>query len=636
MKMLEAIRKRTGSIIVKSLAGLLIISFGAWGVGDFLQQGISEEVALEVGDTEITPLQVENEIHRELNRFQRQSGTQLDRQQLKAFGFGDKIVQRLINVAALDLEVANMGLEVSKSTVAASIHSNPIFSGVTGKFDKARFKQIIQAEGFTEEKYIAEVHRELGRLQLLSSVGHATYPRLVAEEIFRIENEKRLAEVLLVEDIKQQSLEAPDDQVLLNYYNEHKELFTSPETRNISYVHLSVDQLADGILVTDEEIQKYFEDNEDEFFKPEKRFIRQFILNDKKAAKEVENRLANGSNFVEVAKEFADQEPEDLNLGMLSKNDLPISEVGEAAFSLSNPGIAKVVQSSLGFHFVEVTEIQVAEQKTIEQARKTIVPIIQHEKGIDSLFELSNKLEDILGSGATLEEAAIEVGTTLQTIPGVDRTGKNLDGNKKVSVSSIREFIEIAFSTDVGIESSLTEDGEDGYFILRVDNISKASLTPFPIIRKEVVDAYMIEARQKASEAMAKDLVERVMNGNSIKSVASIEGNKFELVGPLTRSGNGEIEENVVRKIFELKVKGAGIARVNDGYKVIQVTNTNIPDSKSNEETVTSILSKIQSSHQDDLVVQLIEGLRSKYGVLVNNNVIDLLFKPGGYRANRS
>ncbi|MBL94929.1 MAG: hypothetical protein CMF70_06460 [Magnetovibrio sp.] len=634
--MLEAIRKRTGSIIVKSLAGLLIISFGAWGVGDFLQQGISEEVALEVGDTEITPLQVENEIHRELNRFQRQSGTQLDRQQLKAFGFGDKIVQRLINVAALDLEVANMGLEVSKSTVAANIHSNPIFSGVTGKFDKARFNQILQAEGFTEEKYIAEVHRELGRLQLLSSVGQATYPRLVAEEIFRIENEKRLAEVLVVEDIKQQSLEAPDDQVLLNYYNEHKELFTSPETRNISYVRLSVDQLADGILVTDEEIQKYFEDNEDEFFKPEKRFIRQFILNHKKAANEVENRLANGSNFVEVAKEFADQEPEDLNLGMLSKNDLPISEVGEAAFSLSNPGIAKVVQSSLGFHFVEVTEIKLAEQKTIEQARKTIVPIIQHEKGIDSLFELSNKLEDILGSGATLEEAAVEVGTTLQTISGVDRTGNNLDGNKKVSVSSIREFIEIAFSTDVGIESSLTEDGEDGYFILRVDSISKASLTPFSIIRKEVVDAYMIEARQKASEAMAKDLVERVMNGNSIKSVASIEGKEFELVGPLTRSGNGEIEENVVRKIFELKVKGAGIARINGGYKVIQVTKMDIPDSKSNEETVTSILSKIQSSHQDDLVVQLIEGLRSKYGVLVNNNVIDLLFRPGGYRANRS
>ena len=61
--------------------------------------------------------------------------------------------------------------------------------------------------------------------------------------------------MLVVEDIKQQSLEAPDDQVLLNYYNEHKELFTSPETRNISYVHLSVDQLADGILVTYEEIQ---------------------------------------------------------------------------------------------------------------------------------------------------------------------------------------------------------------------------------------------------------------------------------------------------------------------------------------------------------------------------------------------
>ena len=107
--MLEAIRKRTGSIVVKGLAGLLIISFGAWGVGDFIQGGISEDVVAEVGNIEISPFQVETQITRELNKLQQQSGLRLDRQQLKAFGLSENIIQGLITKVALDLEVKKNG-----------------------------------------------------------------------------------------------------------------------------------------------------------------------------------------------------------------------------------------------------------------------------------------------------------------------------------------------------------------------------------------------------------------------------------------------------------------------------------------------------------------------------------------------
>ena len=51
--MLEAIRSRATSIVVKILFILLIISFGAWGIGDMIRSGTSVTKVAEVGPVEI-------------------------------------------------------------------------------------------------------------------------------------------------------------------------------------------------------------------------------------------------------------------------------------------------------------------------------------------------------------------------------------------------------------------------------------------------------------------------------------------------------------------------------------------------------------------------------------------------------
>ena len=53
--MLRQIRERTGSLVVKIILGLLIISFGAWGIGDMVTFQADDQPVAEVAGKEIEP-----------------------------------------------------------------------------------------------------------------------------------------------------------------------------------------------------------------------------------------------------------------------------------------------------------------------------------------------------------------------------------------------------------------------------------------------------------------------------------------------------------------------------------------------------------------------------------------------------
>ena len=59
--MLDAIRKRSGSIVVKVLLFLLILSFAAWGIGDYIGGGSSDRGVAIVGESKITSQYFYNE-----------------------------------------------------------------------------------------------------------------------------------------------------------------------------------------------------------------------------------------------------------------------------------------------------------------------------------------------------------------------------------------------------------------------------------------------------------------------------------------------------------------------------------------------------------------------------------------------
>src|SRR6185437_3983452 len=110
--MLQAIRTKAGGIVVKILFGLLILSFGFWGLytrSSYFQDNKSPETEIAtVGDKTIDVGQVQQALEPALERLRQQLGTSIDRDQVKQLGILDTLVNGLIDRALLDQEVARL------------------------------------------------------------------------------------------------------------------------------------------------------------------------------------------------------------------------------------------------------------------------------------------------------------------------------------------------------------------------------------------------------------------------------------------------------------------------------------------------------------------------------------------------
>src|SRR6202049_401656 len=98
--MMQWIRGRAGSIIVKVLFGLLIISFGFWGIytrSDYYQGNSPDTVVATVGAQSIRADELQQALPPALERLRAQFGTAVDPRQAKQLGILDTLLGQLID-----------------------------------------------------------------------------------------------------------------------------------------------------------------------------------------------------------------------------------------------------------------------------------------------------------------------------------------------------------------------------------------------------------------------------------------------------------------------------------------------------------------------------------------------------------
>lgn len=147
------------------------------------------------------------------------------------------------------------------------------------------------------------------------------------------------------------------------------------------------------VAVTDEEIGEYYSRHKEEYEGKEYVRIKQILLMAPKgndpAAKEkvradaeaIHVRLMNGESFDQLCAEYS-QGPEAASGGDVGFIERGIihSEVEDAAFSLPLNKISGVIESSVGFHIIQVIERRGAGHKAFESVREEIRDKIDREK----------------------------------------------------------------------------------------------------------------------------------------------------------------------------------------------------------------------------------------------------------------
>jgi peptidyl-prolyl cis-trans isomerase D len=203
-----------GKIIMAVVMGVLIISFGVWGIADIFR-GFGQSTLAKVGHIEISTEQFRQLYTDKLQQIGRQFGRPLTMEQARAFGIDRQVLQQTIAEATLDEEVRRLGLGQSEAETMRTIFSDPNFKGAGGKFDPARFQAMIRQFGFSEQRYMADQRRVSLRHQIAGTISAGVEPpKVMIDALSHYQNEQRSIEYVKLEAAQAGTIDPPSPETL--------------------------------------------------------------------------------------------------------------------------------------------------------------------------------------------------------------------------------------------------------------------------------------------------------------------------------------------------------------------------------------------------------------------------------------
>jgi peptidyl-prolyl cis-trans isomerase C len=156
--------------------------------------------------------------------------------------------------------------------------------------------------------------------------------------------------------------------------------------------------------VTDEEMQKFYKENEDKFENPERVKASHILVKvdsaakpeDRAAARQkteaVLKRLKAGEDFAAVAKQVSDcpSAQQGGDLGYFAKGQM-VQPFEQAAFSLEPGKLSGIVETQFGYHIIKVADHQKAGKISFEDAKARIRPYMKQQQ---ERFALRDTLQD--------------------------------------------------------------------------------------------------------------------------------------------------------------------------------------------------------------------------------------------------
>src|ERR1700744_3449509 len=323
--MLRGLRKASsnwpGKTIMALVMGVLIISFGIWGIADIFR-GFGQSSLAKIGHTEISIEQFRQLYTDRLQQISRQFGRPLTPDQARAFGLDRQVLQQTIAEAALDEEARQLGLGQSDEETKRTIFSDPNFRGTNGQFDPARFQAAIRQYGYSEARYVADQRKVSLRRQIAGTVSAGLEPpKVMIDALSHFQNEQRSVEYVKLDAAQARTIDPPSPETLAAYFDEHKIQFRAPEYRKIIFVPITPEEIGKWTAVSDEDAKKLYDARKDTIGTPEKREVSQIVLPNMDEATAARSRLASGTSFDDLAKERG-LKPSDVELGLVSKSEI--------------------------------------------------------------------------------------------------------------------------------------------------------------------------------------------------------------------------------------------------------------------------------------------------------------------------
>jgi len=611
-----------GKTVMAVVMGVLIVSFGIWGIADIFRNYGQGSLA-KVGSTEISAEQFRQVYTERLQAIGRQMRRPLTPEQARAFGFDRQVLQQTLAEASLDEEARRMGLGQSDAETLRTIYADPNFKGLDGKFDPNRFAATIRNFGFTEGRYIAEQRRVALRRQIATSVQAGLEPtKTQIEALTRFQNEQRSMDYVKLEAAQAGTIEAPSPEALAAYFEDHKVQFRAPEYRKISFVVVTPEEIGKWETVSDEDARKLYEQRRSQLGSPEKREVSQIVFPNMDEAQAARSKITSGTSFDDIAKE-RNLSTADVDLGMVAKSAILDSAVGDAAFKLNSGEVSEPVKGSFGIALIKVGKIEPSTTPSYESLAGEIKRQVALERARSKVSELHNKMEDERGGGASVAEAGQKLGLAPVTIEAVDRSGRAPNGQPVAGIPAGLDVVSQAFSSDVGADNDPIQFGS-GYAWFDVLSVTPSRERNLDEVRDQVEAKWREDQISTKLKAKATELVQKLEAGGKLADEATSLGVKLETAANFRRDGTlPGVPTAAITAAFRTAKDGVGQTPAAGGseWVIFRVTDITVPpvDMASNE--AKQLKETLQRAMNDEQLAQYVTKIESNIGVTINQAV---------------
>lgn len=600
--------------------GVLIVSFGIWGIADIFR-GFGQSTVAKIGHTEISLNEFRQLYTDRLQQIGRQYGRPLTPEQAKAFGIDRQVLQQTIAEAALDEQTQRLGLEQSNDETRHTILNDPNFKDASGKFDPNRFQEVLRQIGYSEQRYVADQRKVSLRRQLAGTISAGLYvPKTMIEALSRFQNEQRSIEYIKLGAAQAGTIDPPSPQVLASYFNDHKIQFRAPEYRKIAFVVVTPEEIGKWTNVSDADAKKLFEQRRDQLGTPEKREVSQMVFPTMEEAAAARSRIASGTAFDDIAKERG-LKPSDVDLGMVSKSEVIDPAVADAAFKLASGDVSQPVQGKFGAALVKVGKIDPGVTVSYESVAQNLKKEIATERARQTVSDLRDKMEDERAGGASVTEAAQKLKLAVTTVDAVDRSGRQPNGQPVANIPTGLNVVTQAFNSDVGVDNDpISYSG--GYVWYDVLGVTPSRDRTLDEVKDQVEAKWredQIDARLKAK---GSEIVKKLEQGGKLADEAAAAGVSVETAANFKRADTpAGVPPTVVSAAFKTPKDGAGqtAGGVNQ-WIVFRVTNITVPPTDFASDDIKKLKGSLQRSLEDEQITEYVSKLETNIGTSINES----------------
>ena len=303
----------------------------------------------------------------------------------------------------------------------------------------------------------------------------------------------------------------------------------------VRYALVDLNFIRQSTTVTDDELEKAYKENIQQFQVPNRVHVQHILLNTvgqpdasvdeikKKAEDILAQAKKKGSNFEELAKKYSEDpgsKTKGGDIGWIVQGQT-VPEFEKTAFSLNKGDISDLVKTQYGFHIIKVLDKESAHTKTLDEVKEQIRPTLLLQKADQQATELSDKIAgDIRQSGKiTLDEVGQKYHLPIAETRPVGPSDSVLEfGNSRDAKDEILRLRQG--------EVSLPLKTDRGYVVLSLQQTLPAHAGTLDEVRDKVIVALKQQKADQLAHTKATELEAMLKAGEKFDPGGKIAGSR--------------------------------------------------------------------------------------------------------------